>query len=141
MASSSWERRNERARELGYESYYHYRTAGYGSRPPSAERPSGEELARLRGHRGGADLRADVAAGRVAHVDPLESRRDPKTGQIREVALRVTYRDGRQRTFRVRGSGLRGDRAARLRRAVIDAGIPFVAAYVLSPAWSAAAAA
>lgn len=39
MAESRWERRNAKARELGYRNYYDYRKHGYGAQPPE-EKPT-----------------------------------------------------------------------------------------------------
>lgn len=135
----AWQARNERARALGYESYYDYRVHDYGRQPPTQPRPSGEQLARLRGHRGSADLQREIRAGRVADVDPRMTRRDPKTGRITEVTMIVTYQDGSQRRFRLHGKQLQPARARRIRDTLVDAGVNFRHAYVLSAAWAKAA--
>lgn len=54
---TAWQRRNARARKLGYRNYYDYRAHDYGKRPPGEEQPTGEEAKRLRGHAGPVALR------------------------------------------------------------------------------------
>ena len=102
MATATWERRNARARALGYENYYDYRAHGYGSEPPSAPRATGEELARLRGHRADADLARKLESGQAADVSVLKTVRDPRTGQITELEVMVTDHSGRMSRYRVR---------------------------------------
>lgn len=63
QVSPAWERRNAKARSLGYRNYYHYRTAGYGKQPPAAPAPKGARLRKLRGHLGRADFLADLGEG------------------------------------------------------------------------------
>lgn len=122
MASSSWERRNARARAAGYRNYYDYRAHGFGAKPPDAPRARGEELARLRGHRSAADLRTLVASGRVELVKVDPQQRDPKTGQWKRGDLIVTLSDGTERTFRLSGRQLTRSKMRALRGAFIDGG-------------------
>lgn len=122
MASSRWQARNARARSLGYKNYYDYRAHGFGAQPPAAPRASGEQLARLRGHRSAADLDRLVARGQVelVKVDPGE--RDPRTGQWKRGDLIVTLSDGRELTFRLKGAQLTKRRMRKLRRDLIAGG-------------------
>lgn len=78
MASAAYERRNARARALGYTSYYDYRAHGNGALPPSAPRLKGDELRRARGHAGAADIVKDVRPGQLvtAAPDPTSRRKD-----------------------------------------------------------------
>jgi hypothetical protein len=60
-SSASYQRRNARARALGYESYYHQRIAA--GAPPEAPKPRGEQLRRRRGHVGPEDLVGFIRRG------------------------------------------------------------------------------
>ncbi len=131
MASATWERRNARARAAGYRNYYDYRAHAYGRRPASEPAASGEQLARLRGHRGGADLRRELAAGRVSHVRALPPELDP-LGRIRRQELLVTYADGRQRTFVLKAQALDPERLRGLVDDLDAAGIHYAPRYVLA---------
>ena len=66
MASSAWERRNERARALGYRNEYERRILR--GAPPGSPRPSGEALARARGHRGHADAIRAIPRAQSASI-------------------------------------------------------------------------
>jgi hypothetical protein len=117
---AGWSERNARARAAGYESYYDYRAHDYGRLPPSAPRVSGDELARLRGHRGAADFARLVESGRAELVNVNTSKRDAR-GRIIEVQLLVTDSDGRTREYVLRGARAITSNVRRLRRVVSDA--------------------
>lgn len=114
--SAAYERRNARARALGYQSYYDYRAHNHGKAPPGAARPSGETLARLRGHRSAADLTRAVRTGSLVSVLG-HSERDPVSGTYKWVDIVVVDPRGRERSYRLRGSQLE---QAKLRRLVAD---------------------
>lgn len=94
MASTAWERRNARARELGFKNYYEQRTR----RTPGGEKPSRDELRRRRGHAGKADLDRTLRSGNVELINVVQTRWDPPTFD-----LLLTMKDGSQRTFYVKG--------------------------------------
>lgn len=93
-------RDNARARELGYKSYYDWRAHDSGRIPPSEPRASGERLARARGHRSAADLRA--ALKRDALVLTTELTRG-KGGRYSAVEITVVDAAGVERVFTLRG--------------------------------------
>lgn len=98
MASAAWERRNARARALGYKSYYDYRAHDNGRRPPDAPRLRGEALARSRGHRGEADLDRLIRSGRVELVNTIST--VDARGKF-GIDVLVTLADGRTIEFRI----------------------------------------
>ena len=120
MASSSWERRNARARSLGFRNYYDYRAHNYGRSPAKL---AGEGLRMARGHAGPADLARMLRSGRVAVLSqepvPDTRRADGRYGEVR-VTAQLT--DGRQVRFRLRGRQLTNRQLSPLRDAVTDAG-------------------
>lgn len=130
MASSYWERRNERARAAGYKNYYDYRAHGYGATPPEAERFKGERLRRLRGHAGAADLAAVVRSGRIelAIVDPGSKDKD---GRYRSARIVLTLDDGSERIFWLRGKALDSERARTLGQAIRGSGAVLLDSYGL----------
>lgn len=103
--SSAYQRRNARARALGYRNYYHYRTAENGKRPPSAPRLRGQELKRARGHAAGGDFLREIKEGELVLVD--DYKRDKKTGQYVWVDLKVLDAKSRERIYRLRGKQLK----------------------------------
>lgn len=107
MASAAWERRNDRARALGYESYYDYRAHGYGRKAPREPRATGDELARLRGHRADSDLLRRLKAGDVELASSAQTVRDPKTGQFRSVTIDIVDARGRVTRYKLRKLGPR----------------------------------
>lgn len=120
--AAEYARRSERARELGYGSYYERRVRA--GRPPSAEAPTGERLRLQRGHAGPADLEDLLRRGRVLilNQEPV-GERDPKTGRYREVRVTAQLDDGSQRSFRLRGRQLEADRLRPLRQAAVGGGV------------------
>lgn len=119
MASASYERRNARARALGYASYYDYRVHNHGRIAPSEPAPTGEARSRLRGHRGAADFERALSADVV--VVPIDSRRDPDTGRFLWVDVDVD--DGRtSRRFRLRPKDMTADELDSLWLSIQDAG-------------------
>lgn len=100
MASPAYERRNARARALGYKSYYDYRAHGNGARAPEAPRLSGEKLRQARGHASAADLeRANLDGALVTTIG--EGRR--ADGSYQRLRVTVVDIDGRQREYVLRG--------------------------------------
>lgn len=122
MPSTSWQRRNDRARSLGYRNFYDYRAHDYGKLPPSAPRLRGGELRVARGHAGPADLQRLISRGRVSTMfqEPVGERDD--AGRYREVRVTVQLNDGSQQRFRLRGRQLKADELEPLRAAVSAAG-------------------
>lgn len=103
MASAAYERRNARARALGYSSYYDYRAHGNGRTPPDAPRLTGQALARARGHTGAADLERSVRAGDLVTATPdPTSRRDD--GSYSRFYVTVVGADGREREYLIRNT-------------------------------------
>jgi hypothetical protein len=96
MASAAYERRDARARALGYRSYYDYRAHGNGARAPSEPRLSGESLARARGHRGASDLQGALRRGDVELINVVHS------GGA-EYQVLITRADGSTQSYTVRG--------------------------------------
>ena len=101
--SPAWQRRNARAQALGFRNYYDYRAHNYGRRPPSEEPARGPELARLRGHRGPADLDRALSRGDVELMNVIQTSTDPP-----EFEVLVTRADGSTATYRVRGDAAIG---------------------------------
>lgn len=106
---SAWEKRNQRARSLGYRNYYHYRTSEYGKLPPSAPAPSGSKLRRLRGHLGRADFLADLGEGDLIimpnGISSVEFDPDGRDGEgaYREIVkLVIDGETGADRTYILR---------------------------------------
>lgn len=108
-ATSAWEKRNARARALGYRNYYHYRTSEYGKLPPAAPRPTGAKLRRLRGHSGRADFLADLGEGDLiimpnglSSVEFDEDARDGVGAYVEIVKLVIDGDTGADRTYILR---------------------------------------
>lgn len=110
--SPAYERRNQRARALGYRSYYDYRAHDNGRLPPDAAPVKGERLGRLRGHRSATDLVRSVKTGSLVMV-VNHSERDASTGQYTWVEVVTVDPSGRERSFRLRGPQLRRRRLER----------------------------
>lgn len=119
MASTAWERRNERARAAGYRNYYEQRTR----KAPGAAKPSREELRRRRGHAGPGDLSKLLKAGKVELVNVVQTGYDPPTFDVLCI-----MEDGSQRSFT-----LRGEKAARRFRADVNAAGPDAPQIIGSP--------
>lgn len=100
MASPAYQRRNARARALGYRSYYDYRAHGNGTRPPSAPRLSGERLRQARGHASAADLERAVSDGALVTTIGEGRKADGSYEQLRVYVIGL---DGQQREFVLRG--------------------------------------
>jgi hypothetical protein len=92
VASAAYERRNARARELGFRNYYEQRTR----RTPGAGKPSSEELRLRRGHSSVGDFERLLHTGKVELVNLVQVGPD-------RYELLVTTSNGKQRRFTVRG--------------------------------------
>ncbi len=113
MASSAWERRNAKARALGYKNYWDYRTHGYGAAAPTAPRPRGEEFARLQGRRSARGLEGLLDRDQVELVKFW-----PRPDSFEIV---VTLSDGSEKTFRLNKRQMKDtDRLMRLRQLFRD---------------------
>jgi hypothetical protein len=112
-----WQRRNARARALGYRNYYDYRIHEYGRLPPSEPSPPGQRRAQLRGHRSPTDLERLLRSGRVELVLVNVARRDKK-GRLQEVDVLVTDDRGRQTQYRLTGRTLTRSGIAGIRDAI-----------------------
>lgn len=64
-APGYWQKRNARAKALGYRNYYDYRAHDNGRIPPERPALKGPELARARGHASAADLSTLLRRKRV----------------------------------------------------------------------------
>lgn len=106
MASAAYERRNARARALGYRSYYDYRAHDNGKIPPAAPRLRGEALRRARGHAGAADLTRAMRPGALitATPDPTSRRTD---GTYARIHVTVIGEDGSERDYMLRTATLK----------------------------------
>ncbi len=105
--STSYERRNARARALGYKSYYDFRTRGQsGARPPDAAPLEGYELRLARGHASRADLVASIKPGTLVVASPDEESRR-KDGSYSRIQITTIDADGKERNFLLRGSSAR----------------------------------
>src|SRR4051812_22148218 len=62
-AQSAYDKRNTRARQLGYRNYYDYRLHDNGRVPPGPIKLSTAARARRRGHRGRSDFLASLGEG------------------------------------------------------------------------------
>ncbi len=102
--SRSYAKRNERARALGYRSYYDYRIHAHGKIPPDQPAPTGNTRARLRGHRSLSDLKQDLKPGTLVTVQSTD--RDPRTGRLKRADVLTVDEKGRQRTYRLTGAQL-----------------------------------
>ena len=122
MASPAYERRNARARALGYKSYYDYRAHGNGARAPEAPRLSGEKLRQARGHASAADLeRANLDGALVTTIG--EGRR--ADGSYQRLRVTVVDIDGRQREYVLRGKQAEARQLRQTIRAVAGGGAVF----------------
>lgn len=118
--SAVYQRRNERARALGYRSYYDYRTHDNGRLAPDQPRPKGQRLKRLRGHASAQDLIKEIKQGELVLVD--DYLRDRKTGRYRWVDLKVLDRNSRERIYRLRDKQLEVKWLRKLVKAIDDKG-------------------
>ncbi len=118
--ATKWDARNERARDLGYRNYYDYRAHGYGRDAPTQPAARGEDLARLRGHRGPSDLAA--VANRVEVLTIMPGTRNAK-GQWTSALVLVEMNDGTTRQYRIPASHLKNrDRMADLYSTLVSGG-------------------
>lgn len=100
MASPAYERRNARARSLGYRSYYDYRAHGNGARPPTAPKLQGEKLRQARGHASAADLRRASLDGALVTTIGEGRKADGSYQRLRVIVVDL---DGKQREYVLRG--------------------------------------
>lgn len=119
MASASYERRNDRARSLGYESYYDYRAHGNGAIPPDRPRLSGDALRGARGHAATSDLVRQIEGGRVEILNVV------KTGPD-SYRANVTLSNGKTVTYNVKGAGVDKVSAAITSIGAGGGGVPFI---------------
>jgi hypothetical protein len=96
---AEYARRQARARELGYESYYARRVRAGAA--PSTPAPTGERLRRARGHNSTTDLLAAVKPGRLVYSINTSPRDD--RGRFTWVEVTVVDEKGHERNFRLRG--------------------------------------
>lgn len=104
-----YERRNARAKALGYRSYYDYRLHDHGRIPPGPLRISKAERARRRGHRGRADFLASLGPGDliimpygITSVVFDEDARDGEGAYLEIVKLVIDGETGREREYTLR---------------------------------------
>lgn len=124
MASAAYERRNARARALGYTSYYDYRAHDNGKIPPGQPRLAGRALRRARGHTSLSDLIADTKPGTLimATPDPTSRRAD---GTYSRVHVTMIGEDGSDRDYLLRGQALSSSSLDRLVAGMSAAGAVF----------------
>lgn len=125
MPSAAYERRNERAKALGYSSYYDYRAHGNGRIPPDKPRLHGADLRRSRGHASRADLLKAARPGALVTAFPdADSRR--KDGSYSRAYVSVIDGDtGREQEFLLSGNQLKGAALVRLLRDLDERGVVF----------------
>lgn len=98
-SSASYQRRNAKARALGYRNYYDYRIHGAGKIPPGEDVPS--DLRDIqRGHRSLQDLVNLLHSGRVSAITPTGGIRD-ESGKYETIHFTITTKDGRTKTYRL----------------------------------------
>lgn len=124
MASAAWDRRNARARALGYESYYDYRAHDDGRLPPGAPRQSGAELRRSRGHASLADLKQLIRSGCAVEVLPVGLERDAK-GRWTKIDILVLVEGGAERHFLLKGRQASEKNLKELRDLLIEMGVSY----------------
>ena len=97
MASPAVERRNARARAAGFRNYYEQRIRG-GVRKavPGSPRPTGEALARARGHRGHADAIRAIPRAQSASITGMG--RD-SSGRFTKIAVILVDDQGDSVTY------------------------------------------
>lgn len=107
--SAAWEKRNAKARALGYRNYYDYRAHDYGKQPASAPPAQGARLRRLRGHAGRADFLADLGEGDLiimpnglSSIEFDEDARDGEGAYVEIVKLVIDGDTGADRTYILR---------------------------------------
>lgn len=85
---SAWEKRNAKARKLGYRNYYDYRKHGYGKQPPG-------ELPQRKAPKGRAAFRRQLAKrDQIALIVEVPEAHRPD-GSWTKMRFIVTKRDGR----------------------------------------------
>lgn len=94
-------RDNERARALGYESYYDYRVHGYGAIPPGAEVTPGMRRA-YRGHAGLRDLIEAInrPSNRPIEIQPQGMQRG-SDGRWQVIRIGATFRTRTGRVYQL----------------------------------------
>lgn len=123
-SSSAYQRRNERARSLGYRNYYDYRIHNHGRTPPDAAAPTGADRARLRGHRGTEDLLRTLKPGAVIVVpEGLQSIPKDAKGRYSKIEVLVLREDGRSERFTIRRASY--DRVVKILERMAAAGAMF----------------
>ena len=106
---TAYERRNQRARELGYRNYYDYRLHKNGRIPPGPLTLSPAERARRRGHRGRNDFLRSLGEGDlillpygISSVEFDESARDGEGAYAEIVKLVIDAQTGDEREYVLR---------------------------------------
>jgi hypothetical protein len=127
VAQPGWERRNARARDLGYRNWYDYRIHDYGRLPPAAPRLQGEQAATARGHRGEAHLHRAIAGRRIELISVFPVGPRNSEGQWQEVELVTVDSQGNQRTYILKGEHLDPVYLGQLKAAIDTAGIGYIA--------------
>lgn len=120
MASAAWNRRNAKARSLGYRNAYDYRIHRYGEIPPSEPGVAGEERSRYRGHRSAADLERAVGPGDIVSVWTYGPR--DSEGKYKWVDMLLVTSDGKERIYRLRGRQITASRLTDLVDHIDNAG-------------------
>jgi hypothetical protein len=111
--AAEYARRQQRAREQGFGSYYQRRVAG--------TRPGTEERARASGHRSFRDLLRSIKEGSIVSIDPVESTRNAR-GQWTVVAITILDEYGDERTFWLTEKQLTDERIRQLIQTIDDKG-------------------
>jgi hypothetical protein len=104
--AAEYARRQARARQRGFESYYARRVRGGAAATPETPAPRGERLRRLRGHASGADMRREAGDG--AQVTAQLGGRDGR-GRYHRVDVTVIDPDGREHEYQLQGRRIERD--------------------------------
>lgn len=124
--SAAYQRRNERARQLGYRNYYDYRIHDHGRRPPDEPPPAAgsAERTRLRGHRGPEDLVRSLKPGDVLIVpEGLAAIEKDRRGRYKRITVLVLRENGHADRYTIRRADY--DRVAGLLERMADKGAIF----------------
>jgi hypothetical protein len=130
VASAAYQRRDARARALGYASYYDYRAHDNGRIPPSQPRLTGSELKRARGHASAADAISTLHGGHVELAMLVVERRHAD-GRASQVRLTLLMDDRTDQEFILQGPALERERILDLIAAMKAAGIDRISHYVV----------
>lgn len=98
--AAEYARRQALAKERGHASYYEQRIRGGAEAPPDAERPTGAELRRARGHSGLSDLLREIQPESLVAISTnLRNLETDDAGNWVQIPLTVYAPDGEEREY------------------------------------------